>query len=338
MSRPRKHHFLPQFYLRSFSEDQNSLYQIQKTTGEFVGCRIKDLAAIRDFHEIDADDVEDPHTLEKELATVEGQMSTFLADLLRDGLSNGQALVETIGFVSLLRMRVPAIKRHIEESLGETVRTAAEIMERQGKLPNPPPGFEEALRVANLKITISNWKCLELMFGMASNPDVLNIMCNMQATLFRASRGSFITGDQPVSLYHEDKNSPYGVGPATPGVEITVPLTSSALLRLRHSDEEDVDLVASTEEIAEFNRRTIVMAERYLYTGCSPAEIGARALLLKDSFAGFTFDMLRTGRETYQVQRFIPVYPASTCQLVRTDTALRGGLTQVLATDEQPSK
>ena len=312
MSRPRKHHFLPQFYLRGFSEDQNSLYQIRKMTGESVGCRIKDLAAIRDFHEIDADDVEDPLALEKELATVEGQMSRFLAELLRDGLSNGRALVETIGFMSLLRMRVPAIKRHIEASLGETVRTAAEIMERQGKLPPPPPGLEEALRVANLKITISNWKCMELMFGMASNHEVLNIMCKMQATLFRAPSGSFITGDQPVALYHEDKTSPYGVGPATPGVEITVPLTSAALLRLTHSEAEDQELVASTEEVVEFNRRTIVMAEQYLYTGSCPSGIGDRALLLKDLSAGFTFDMLRTGRITLQVQRCIPAYPAGT--------------------------
>lgn len=312
MSRPRKHHFLPQFYLRGFSEDQNSLYQIRKMTGESVGCRIKDIAAIRDFHEIDADDVEDPLALEKQLATVESQMSKFLSDLLQDGLNNGRALVETIGFVSLLRMRVPAVKRHIEESLGETVRTAAEIMERQGKLPPPPPGLEDALRVANLKITISNWKCMELMFGMASNPDVLNIMCNMQATLFRAASGSFITSDQPVALYHEDKTSPYGVGPATPGVEISVPLTSAALLRLTHSEAEDEERSATAEEVAEFNRRTIVMAEEYLYAGSKPAEIGDKAVLLKDTSAGFTFDMLRTGREAVQIQRCIPVYPADT--------------------------
>lgn len=312
MSRPRKHHFLPQFYLRGFSEDQNSLYQIRKATGETFGCRIKDMAAIRDFHEIDADDVEDPLALEKELATVEGQMSTFLSELLRDGIGNGRALVETIGFVSLLRMRVPAIKRHIEKSLGETVRTAAEIMERQGKLPPTPPGLEEALRVKNLRITISNWKCMELMFGMASNPDVLNIMCNMQATLFRASGGSFITSDQPVALYHEDKTSPYGVGPATPGVEITVPLTSAALLRLTHNEAEDQERFATAEEVVEFNRRTIVMAEQYVYAGSNPAEIGAQVVLLKDVFAGFTFDMLRAGRETFQIQRCIPVFPAGT--------------------------
>jgi len=312
MSRPRKHHFLPQFYLRGFSEDQNSLYQIWKVTGETVGCRIKDIAAIRDFHEIDADDVEDPLALEKELATVEGQMSTFLSELLQDGLSNDRALVGTIGFVSLLRMRVPAIKRHIEESLGETIRTVAGIMERQGKLPPPPPGLEDALRVANLEIAISNWKCMQLMFGMASNPEILNIMCNMQATLFRASRGSFITSDQPVALYHEDKTSAYGVGPATPGVEITVPLTSAALLRLTHSEAEDQERIATAAEVAEFNRRTIVMAEQYLYAGSNPAEIGARAVLLKDISAGFTFDMLRAGRETVQIQRCIPVYPAGT--------------------------
>lgn len=63
MSDPRKHHYLSQFYLRGFSSDRSSLFQIEKRSGKHYGCRIKDVAAIRDYHDIDADDVADPYAI-----------------------------------------------------------------------------------------------------------------------------------------------------------------------------------------------------------------------------------------------------------------------------------
>lgn len=310
MSQPRKHHFLPQFYLRNFSPDEISLTQIEKRSGKAYGGRIKDLAAIRDFHRLDFDDAEDPQALEKQLAYVEGEMSADIAALLRNGLAEKRALVQTIGFVSLLRMRVPAVKKHIEASLSAAVRVAAEALERQGKLPPAPPGLEEALKVANLKIEINNWKCMEHMFNMAFQPSVLDIMCNMRAVLLRAPSGSFLTSDQPVALFHPNKDSPYGVGPATPGVEISAPLSSTTLLLLTHDERPDEERTATAAEVFEYNRRTIVMAEQYIYA----QEVSAPLIDLVRKFnshsAGLCFDMLPGVGGTYQILRCVPVYPA----------------------------
>lgn len=309
MSQPRKHHFLPQFYLRGFSADGISLHQVWKRSDRSVGCRIKDVAAIRDFHELDFDDAADPLAIERELAAVEGEMAADVASLLRDGITNSRALVQTIGFVALQRMRVPAVKRHIEQSLGATIRAMAETLERQGKLPPPPPGLEEALKIENLRIQVSNWKCMELMFGMGTNPDVINIMCNMRAYLFRAPAGSFATCDQPVALYRAAQ-SPYGVGPASRDVEISVPLSSDTLLLLTHSDEDDVEREATAEEISEFNRRTCVMADEYVYTGHDPEKVAASMGPYRELFAGLTYDAIRAPGGIYFVARCTPVYPA----------------------------
>jgi hypothetical protein len=46
-NRPRKHHYLPQFYLKAFSVDGEGLYQIDKSTGKTTGVRTKDNAAPR---------------------------------------------------------------------------------------------------------------------------------------------------------------------------------------------------------------------------------------------------------------------------------------------------
>src|SRR5680860_487666 len=123
MSQPRKHHYLPQFYLRELSFDQRSLYRIEKRTSAVVCASIKDLAAIRDFHRINHHDTSDPFELEKKLAEIEGALSDALKRVLKDGIPDLQSHTRIVELVSLLRFRVPAIKFGIESSLRHVVRT-----------------------------------------------------------------------------------------------------------------------------------------------------------------------------------------------------------------------
>lgn len=304
MSDPRKHHYLPQFYLRQFSRDGESLYQIEKQTGRFYGCKIKDMAAIRDFHEIDGDDVDDPLALERMLAATESDLSLELSDLLRSGIKNDQAVGHCISLLSLLRMRVPSVKRHLEESLESTARIVAESLERNGKLPPPPPGFEEKLKVENLKFDIFNWKLMGLMFGMATNPETIDILASMRVTLLRApDEHTFFTCDQPVALFYPELH-PSGVGPATKNIEISLPLSSTSLLKLDHLDGDDEERQATKEEMTEFNRRTVVMAEKYLFCSSREAEIANWAHRSRNINAGFRFTSHKGLRGTYQVHAF----------------------------------
>jgi hypothetical protein len=312
MPQPRKHHYLPQFYLRGFSFDRRSLFQIEKATSIHYGCQIKDIAAVRDFHELDGVGIADPYALEKHLAKLEGEQATHLTDVLVDGIHDAMLRANLIQLLAVLRMRVPAVKSHIEKSYASTVRATGKALERLGRLPKPPPGYEDALRVDNLQFSTTNWKCLEVMFRMAANEKVLDILYRMRATLYRAPFGtSFLTSDQPVALYHPNlAKSPYGVGPATPGIEISLPLSSRALLKLEHEGGSDIECLATSEEVAEFNRRTIVMAQDYIFVG---EDVERMALLVRSHsrvFAGFAHDDIDMGREFLQIQRFRPVGPA----------------------------
>lgn len=312
MTQPRKHHYLPQFYLRGFSQDQRSIFQIDRSTGRNYSCQIKDTAAIRDFHEIDADGVEDPLSLEKHLAKVESELAEYLRVFLKDGISNSTALEEVIGMLSMLRMRVPAVKQHIEQSMAANIRATAEILERAGQLPEPPPGLEDILRVDNLEVSVMNWKCLEIMFDMAASPDILNILRQMRVTLYRSTGEEFfVTCDQPVALLHPTirANNPYGVGPALKGVEISFPLSSSGLIKLDHESGPHSEKIPTADEVKEFNRRTIVMAQNYIFTGKQPELISQQSASLRNTFAGFRYDDLNPGGQRFQIHRFIGVPP-----------------------------
>lgn len=305
----RKQHYLPQFYLRGFSHGGTHLYQIDKTTGRHFGLPIRDAAAVRDFYALDYEGAADANAVEKALAEMEAVLAQQLKALLRDGVRNQAACNGVIELLSLLRYRVPAVKRHIEASLASHVRNAALQLERAGRLPPPPEGLREALRVENLNIAINNWKCMEHMMQMAADPAALSIMLEMRCTLFEAPFGeSFITGDQPVCFYHPmGFESGEGVGPLTPGVEITLPLSARFLLRLDHEPGVHVQYLASSSLVQEFNRRTIVLAENYLFCAAAPERHLQGIAAWRHCRAGFHHETLRTDRGTAQLQRYLSV-------------------------------
>lgn len=311
MSQPRKQHYLPQFYLRGFSLDGRGVHQIERSTGKHYGCQIKDAAAVKDFHELDYEGVEDRHALEKRLADMEGALAQYMSVLLREGVEHNEARMYTMQLLSVMRLRVPAFKQHVEKSYPSSIRKIAEFLERDGKMPKPPAGLEESLKVANLKITVLNWKSMELIFQLASSEEILSILYGMRAVLYTSPPGmAFVTSDQPVALFHPSATkSPYGIGPETPGVQITLPLSASKLLRLDHSHGEHENKAASQAEVLEFNRRTIAMAERYVFAQSPSQELLSLCEETRGIRAGFVFDDLDHGDGMVQIHRFIALGP-----------------------------
>lgn len=309
---PRKHHYLPQFYLKCFSVDGHGIFQVEKRHGRFYGCQIKDIAAIRDYHELDGEDTSDRYALEKALSRDEAVQAEHLREVLASGISSELALGNIVQLLAIMRMRVPAVKEHINRSYASTVRASALVMQRSGRLPKPPPGLEDKLKVENLAISVHNWKCLEVMFRMGTSDRVLSGLARMRATLLRAPFGErFLTSDQPVAVYHPTRwKGSYGAGPETPGSEVSFPLSSRALLLLDHQPYGHEERTATSAEVQEFNRRTVVMADQYVFIGEAPDHALKATINAGQMFAGFRFDSLDDGKGFLQVHGFTPVGPA----------------------------
>src|SRR5689334_21889890 len=112
VSQPRKHHYLPQFYLQHFASNRR-LIQIEKKTGKSYPMNIRDVAAIRDYHRIDHDETDDQFQIEKGLSQIEDLLSGALSQVLANGITNPDTKMLMVELVSFLRMRVPAIKTAI---------------------------------------------------------------------------------------------------------------------------------------------------------------------------------------------------------------------------------
>jgi hypothetical protein len=310
MTEPRKHHFLPKFYLRGFTEDDKTIIQFEKTTGRNYGVSINDAAAIRDYHELDHEDFVDPNALEKELAKIESLLSQNLSNVIRAGIVGTESNMRLAELVALLRVRVPTFKNYIENSLREIVRSTGKIMDRKGALPPRPKGYEDESTFDKMNIEISNWKCLEFMFMLAADPDLIKIFIEMRPTILRAPMGTnFITGDQPVAVYSPvaSQEDVYGFGLIDKRTEVTLPLSKDTIVRYDWADGDSGERIATAEEVEEYNRRTIVMAEQLVFASSCNVEINNSIAKYSHCFAGIDLNTLDLGLSAYHISRFKPV-------------------------------
>ena len=70
-------------------------------------------------------------------------------------------------------------------------------------------------------------------------------------------------------------------------------------------------MTATTAEVDEYNRRTSIMAEQFVFTGENPDDALRVALAEAKESAGFSFDSIDDGTGFLQVHRFKPVGPAA---------------------------
>lgn len=308
---PRKHHYLPQFYLKGFAVRNEGLYQIQKSTGKIVGVRIKDAAAIRDFHIIDDGEIADPQALEKALAVVEGALAPYLAHMLGGGFHDRATQMYVAQLVCLLRLRVPAVRDHIQESESAYLHTHIQMQEAAGKLPSAPEGMD-AWSMADVRVEMMNWAIMDRIFRMASDDDVLSTYYALKPTLLHAPMGEqFIASDQPVALYHAEAGTGYGIGPETPGVVISMPLSSRAAILLENRIGPPIERIANSAEVAEINRRTSLMASEWLFTGEAPQQLMKILDDVRGIRAGFAYEQVPTANGTGYLLRYVGVGPAA---------------------------
>lgn len=320
MSTPRKHHYLPQFYLEGFKIEPQTgknphIWQIEKG-GEQIhySPAIQDTGCIRDYHSMDFEDKEPDHkTIEALLSNVEAEHATVVQHLKTTKRLETSQVALLSAFISLVRYRVPAFADHIETSLRSVVLDTFKIMYQAGSFPAPPQKllnlFESKGIDDSLQVRISNWKILSHMFAVGLGPESISLLTQFNYHIYSAEGSDFfVSSDNPVALFHPnyDKIRPYGVGLATRGVEITLPLNSDTLIRAGRELTPGSSL-ASTEEVEEFNRRTIIMSESYVFAKNANAELRSKIGKLKHVSAGFVFDDLFYGDGSVHISRFIPV-------------------------------
>ena len=281
MSEPRKHHFVPQFYLKHFSPDRYSIWQIVKvkrseSQQSSYKTAIKDTAVIRDYHALDFDGATDANAVEKELAKVEGQLADTMKRALESGVDHLQTREMLSFLVSLLLMRVPRYKEFIEQSLRAIVRDTGLMMERKGDFSRVPKELQKLISFENLQIDIHNWICVAYMLKLACDPEVLGLLNAMHLSLWRTEgTAELLTSDNPVSIFRPDakREDHYGTGIADRRVQISVPIANDALILLMWNHDAPREGQLDDVLVHEYNRRTVVSADKVVFASTNNEDI-----------------------------------------------------------------
>jgi len=317
MDEPKKHHFLPQFYLKGFQTlperktPQIVVYEKHSELCNSYISSIKDTGCQRDYHSLDYEEEEkDRKTVEGLLSDLETLHSELIKSIIQKRAISSEDKLELAFFLNLMRCRVPSIKNYIEKIHKDVVEITTNNLLKRGLLPEPPKVVQNLIDKGEswYSVEIYNWKLIQGMLEMASSKEIINLIFQMNFSLIKAFNDNwFITSDSPVSFYFPDYKGPYGAGGiAFKPTEMFIPLNKEYGLLCSWKDYPPFK-EATVEEIYELNRRTLIMAENNIYSCVKNQQINEMIQKYKHIRAGIQVDKLEYDKGGYSISRTIPI-------------------------------
>jgi len=285
----KRHHTVPQFYLRGFAE-KDRIATVRLPGDQRFTQSVSDASVAKNFYAVegheDGDDV-----IEKALSEVEGITAAVFKAIaggtwplsLNDRMSLGY-------FVALQVTRVPAQRRTMDHIARQMLRLQVGVggksglrqqLERQGgKVTDElvETLWEQATRPEGPPIQLPKAEHIKQMLELAE--ELLKYIVGRPWSLVRFDRRSLITSDAPVGLVRNPEDEPwFGVGYMT-AWGITFPLTRKLGL-LMSNPQQLIDLEIPVEEVHQgradmtqlgttklekfFNYHTVVNASEWLF-------------------------------------------------------------------------
>ena len=281
----RKHHWVPQFYLRNFIDPNHAdekLVVFDLIARKTFRCSPENVAAKRDFNRIDVDGVP-IDALENALSKFESEVDLAVkACAYEKRFVSREARDLIMNLISLLLVRNPRMREsvrtfHEEVTKGilDVVLSDKQIFERQltsakaaGEIASHVTAtFEQVKEYHELnpiKLEVLTDSHIEREF---ETHDRILQFVGLRGWVFMEPKDSttiFITSDHPVSLYSKDNDQIWFGGGGRKDLEIVFPLTREITL-IGKFEEPDLVKVCSREEAGEINAITLRAAERQIY-------------------------------------------------------------------------
>lgn len=230
----RRHHTVPQFYLRGFAEND------QVTTVRLPGDQrflqsVKDASVAKNFYSV-AGHQGGEDVIEKELSKIEGAIAAILKKVVAGTWPLSAEDRMSLGFfVALQATRVPAQRRSAEAMAAQMLRMQIgasgksglrkQLQEQGGEITDElvQSVWDLATQPGGPNLQMSNEGHIQQMVDLAQT--LTKYVVGRPWVLVKFDRRSLITSDAPVGLISHPKDEPWqGVGYMT-AWGITFPLT-----------------------------------------------------------------------------------------------------------------
>lgn len=283
---PRKHHYVPQFYLGGFTGDgtvKGALNVLDMERLEERQGRPKEVAHRRDFHRINLGPTCNPMFVEEWLGELEGTWSTVLREVIdQQQLPHNDRFGDLMMFVAFMAVRVPRIRDKISEFV-EEVRRKEEFgrqwFEKKGRM------VEFAYQGTGERVD-QTWLVQEMVRKAAN---LVPWLSRREWQLWVADTDSpdFVCSDSPVSLnWLEPSSNFYPPGFGLKNTVVTIPLQKRMAMVGRFNGN-NIPYIVGRDEIALVNSFTcryagqVYSADTDFIWLTEDCEFGCRADLLK---------------------------------------------------------
>lgn len=287
MSTPKRHHYLPRFYLKGFSKD-NMLFVFDRELNKYRKQSPKDTAVKSYYYALKDDEGKKNLEMEAFLSQIEGSAKPII-----ERLENGETISEEDKkilsiFVSFLMNRVPDFEESVNKMHESIIKKMSNMMfqdeeraesvidkyeqDTGKKMDVSPKELVDFKKNIPVKYKIHRNVSLAAMFEVSL--DLAQCFNQMDWRLLHAPHiTSFITTDNPFILLPpaNHKSRFYGTGIAMRGTKKIVPLTQSLCLvmldRGTLTVHKDIDIEMAKEinlDIACFSDRFVIGREESL--------------------------------------------------------------------------
>lgn len=304
---PKKHHYIPQSYLKGFQigttrkNPKICVYEKEKLNKSPYVVAIKNTACIKDYHTIKINDKSDRTLIEGIFSNMENIIIHNIREVINNEYINEDNKITLAITILFFKSRVPQNLEMLKKSFQRTIEGIAEAKFKINNM-----GLKGSFS-DNFKLTINNNFPLFMMFNSVFKEEIIAELCSMNFSLLKAPKEySFVCSDAPVSYYVPDYKNGRGVGLSHPNLEIFLPLTQSYGLLCSHNKLPIIKEL-KFEDLMEYNRRTIITAEKYVFGSEENLNIQKLIFDNKDKFSGIIYNDFDTKQGRFQYSAYIPV-------------------------------
>jgi hypothetical protein len=235
MTRPKRHHYVPKWYLERFVDPQSGcLHAYDKTTTKHWTPKPNNVMVMKDYYQQKhVPNGVDPDILERMLGGwLEPEAQQAFQKLLNPPVNfRAEDTSHILAYLALQHIRVP---RQAEDAK-QTAREVLELLAHQAPSEIFPPEAKIALMRGEIVISIKD--AFRFNFMKMVTMELILYLSRMVWEVSKAEEGySFITSDSPVTFFNVACVPPVDAGLALVGTIVFFPLDSQHVLVLRHPE------------------------------------------------------------------------------------------------------
>jgi hypothetical protein len=215
MNQPKRHHFVPKAYLKSFCDQKGRILVYRKDAPHKPLHVVPDATQFRRYYYSQPTPIggQDNTTLEALFSTVENDWPQTV-ELLHQRENVNDRLEHIFNFMALQRVRVPASRDISEAALAQTIKDSLKVMVATGAISPPPTEIQDIQN--QIEVSVDPHQSIHAMATMIKEVGTLLDMIGL-AAVHNATARPFLTSDNPILWFdptlHFVDQQPYNVNP-----------------------------------------------------------------------------------------------------------------------------